>query len=277
MAFYKNVSAGVQEAWLSFTDTEGFSIGNTTSTLSAGSTRGSYKFVGIQQMPSAVPEGEAVVVEGDDGVLGTLLFESAAPREFLINMGQGDLTLDAQLQGTTTYTEGDMILGAVDPNAPEYPTVALIVNSRSLKRDTGQTGQKAWTNFLYPAVQIQPLDRETYQGRTAASYRYKGVAQAVTNLNWGVTVNNQFTTEAATAFRTTSEYPVTMHAFTTDGSNMVITLDKTPAGTTSAKVRVYIERVLQTGYTVSTGAKTVTLAGSPATGRRGVIFYQYVP
>jgi len=226
-------------------------------------------------MPSGFPEGESVPIEGDDTLLGSIIFGNPAPREFLMNFGQSDLTLDALLQGTTVNTVGNMNFGALDPAEAEYPTVGLIINTRSLKRDTGQAGQSAWNTYMYPAVQVQPLDRETFQGRTAASFRYKGVAQQATNFNWGITVNDVLSTPAITATRINTPYPITMHAFRTDGSAMNIVLDKTPVGATNTTTIVIIERVLHTGYTIVPATRTLTLGSAVTAGRRGVIYYQY--
>lgn len=278
MTFVKSLTAGVQNCWLSFLDPFNFAIGNTTSTLSAGSIRGSYPFIGIQQMPTGIPEGEPVPIPGDDTVLGSILFDSDAPREFLMNFGQGDQTLDALLQGTLVSSEGRTSIGLIDPSHPVYPTVCLIVQSRSIKRDVGQAGQAAWSGFIYPVVQIQPLNRETFQGRTAGSYRYKGVAQVAGHRPWGVTIaDNVDGDDGAYAIEFKSANPLTMDAFTANGVTTSWVLNKTPVATTptSEAVRPYIERVLSVPTTVTPSTKTIVQPSAYVTGNRGVILYEY--
>lgn len=278
MTFVKSLTAGVQNCWLSFLDPFNFAIGNTTSTLSAGSIRGSYPFIGIQQMPTGIPEGEPVPIPGDDTVLGSILFDSDAPREFLMNFGQGDQALDALLQGTLVSSEGRTSIGLIDPAHPVYPTVCLIVQSRSIKRDVGVSGQAAWSGFIYPVVQIQPLNRETFQGRTAGSYRYKGVAQSAGHKPWGLTIlDNVDGDSGAYALEFKSPNPLTMDAFTANGVTTSWVLNKTPAVSAplTEATRPYIERVLDTPVSVTASTKTVVLSSGFTSGNRGVILYEY--
>jgi len=97
MSFTKKLAAGVQNAWFWFNDSDGFAIGSDTTALTAGTSRGAQRFVGIQQMPTGITEGEVVPIDGDDTNLGGILFESNAPVEFLINFGQGDQSICSRL------------------------------------------------------------------------------------------------------------------------------------------------------------------------------------
>lgn len=278
MTFQKRLTAGVQNCWLSFLDPFNFAIGNNTSTLAPGSIRGSYPFIGIQQMPTGIPEGEPVPIDGDDSTLGSILFAAAAPREFLMNFGQGDQALDALLQGTLVSSEGRTSMGLVDPAHPVYATCALIVQSRAINRQAGQSGQAAWTGFIYPVVQIQPLNRETLQGRTAGSFRYKAVAQEAGHRPWGVTIlDNVDGDTGGYAYDFNSPNPLTMDAFTANGVTTSWVLNKTPAVSAplTEATRPYIERVLDTPVSVTASTKTAVLSSAYVTGNRGVILYEY--
>lgn len=278
MTFQKRLTAGVQNCWLSFLDPFNFAIGNSTSTLAPGSIRGSYPFIGIQQMPTGIPEGEVVPVDGDDTTLGNFLFAAAAPREFLMNFGQGDQALDALLQGTLVTSEGRTSTGLVDPEHPVYATCSLIVQSRAINRQPGQSGQAAWSGFIYPVVQIQPLNRESLQGRTAGSFRYKASAQAAGHRPWGLTIlDNVDGDSGAYAIDFDSYNPLTMDSFTADGSTASWVLNKTPVATvpTSEATRPYIERVLSTPTSVTPSTKTIVLPSGFTSGNRGVILYEY--
>lgn len=278
MTFVKSLTAGVQNCWLSFLDPYNFAIGNSTTAPTVGNIQGSYPFIGIQQMPTGIPEGEPVPIPGDDTNLGSILFDSDAPREFLMNFGQGDQALDALLQGTLVTSEGRTSTGLVDPAHPVYPTVCLIVQARSIKRDSGVSGQAAWSGFIYPVVQIQPLNRETFQGRTAGSYRYKGVAQSATHRPWGLTILDNVDGDSGSyALEFKSHNPLTMDAFTANGVVTLWVLNKTPVATTptTEAVRPYIERVLSIPTSVTPATKTIVLPSPFVTGNRGVILYEY--
>jgi hypothetical protein len=273
MAFKQNLAAGVQQAWLSFLDSENFALGNAQTAIAAGDIRGSYPFVGIQEMPTGILEGETVPVPGDDTTLGSFIFASADPREFLINFGQGDLNLDAMLQGTLVETLGGINIGLSDPGQPVYPTVCLIVNSRAIKRDSGQSGQAAWCGYIFPVVQLQPLSRETLTGRTAGVYRYKGTAQAAYNHPWGVTIAEAVNGDVSSfSFPFTSPYPLTLDAFRGNGIKTDWVLNKAPVDTNNTKP--FVERVALAVSAVTPATKTMTAAVAANNGR-GVVIYGY--
>lgn len=278
MSFQKRLTAGVQNCWLSFLDPFNFAIGNNTSAITPGTIRGSYPFIGIQQMPTGIPEGEPVPIDGDDTTLGSILFAAAAPREFLMNFGQGDQALDALLQGTLVSSEGRTSMGLVDPAHPVYATCSLIVQSRAINRQAGQSGQAAWTGFIYPVVQIQPLNRESLQGRTAGSFRYKAVAQAASHRPWGVTITDAIDGDDGTyALDFDSYNPLTMDAFVADGIVTSWILNKTPAVTapTTDATRPYVERLLRVPTSVTASTKTMVLPSAYTSGDRGVVLYEY--
>jgi hypothetical protein len=274
MAFTQSLGAGVQQAWLSFLDNDNIAIGNNTTSIAAGQIRPFYPFVGIQEMPTSILEGETVPVPGDDTNLGNFIFASADPREFLMNFGQGDLGLDALLQGTLVEALGDINIGLGDPGNPVYPTVCLIVNSRAIKRNPGTSGQAAWSGFIFPVVQIQPLNRETLTGRTAGVQRYKGVAQAAYNHPWGVTIAEAVNGDVSSfSFPFNSPYPLTGDAFKGDGIVTNWVLNKTPVNTNNTKA--FVERVAATVNTVTPATKTATISTPVASNGRGVFIYGY--
>lgn len=278
MSFQKRLTAGVQNCWLSFLDPFNFAIGNNTSAITPGTIRGSYPFIGIQQMPTGIPEGEPVPIDGDDTTLGSILFAAAAPRTFLMNFGQGDQALDALLQGTLVSSEGRTSTGLVDPAHPVYATCSLIVQSRAINRQAGQSGQAAWTGFIYPVVQIQPLNRESLQGRTAGSFRYKAVAQAASHRPWGVTITDAIDGDDGTyALDFDSYNPLTMDAFVADGIVTSWILNKTPAVTapTTDATRPYVERLLRVPTSVVAATKTMVLPSAYVLNDRGIVLYEY--
>lgn len=274
MSFTKKLAAGVQNAWLWFNDSDGFALGSSPTALSANQSRGAYRFLGIQQMPTGVPEGEPVAIEGDDTTLGTILFQSNAPRQFLINMGQGDQTLDALMQSTLVETMNRVTLGLVDPAAANYISMGLLVQSRTIKREN-TSGQAAWSGFLYPNVQVSPLNRETFQGRTAASFRYQAVAQRAMYKPWGVTISDAANGDNETlAFDVNSPNPLTIDAFKLDGNpTPTFILNKTPIDVTGTQA--FVERVSAVVTSVTPATRAMVLTATGLANQRGVVLYEY--
>lgn len=271
----KSLQAGVRDCWLSFLDpNDNIAIGNNITPIPVGQIRGSYPFVGIQTMPTGIPEGDTVPVPGDDITLGSFIFASDKPREFLMNFGQGDLELNALLQGTKVETFGGMKIGLADPSNPVYPTVSLIANTRCIIRSGANSGKEGWASYLYPVVQIQPLTRETLAGRTAGVFRYKAVAQQAFNHSWGITLSSLVNGNPASyVFETEQLYPLTQDAFT--GNNVVTNwiLNKTPIDTT--RTQAVVERVVVAINSVTPSTKTAVLTPAITSNQRGVVVYEY--
>lgn len=270
----KILSAGVQQTQLLFLDNSNIAIGNATTAIVAGDIRGAYNMQGIQTAPSGNLEGEGVGIDGDDSLLGTIIFPSADPREVLLEFGQGDIGLDSTLQGTLIEQLGAINIALSDPAAPQYPTVCVIHNSRAINRDVGNSGRAAWKSKIYPVIQLQPLEVETLEGRTAASFRYKGVIQQAFNHPWGVTLSNAVNGNLS-AFSMTyyQDYPITIDAFRGNGVKTNWVLAKTPVDTNNTWA--FVERVLLPLTSVTPATNTIVTTGAAADNARGVVIYGY--
>ena len=269
----KLLSAGVQQTQLIFLDNSNIAIGDATTAIAAGDIRGAYNMRGIQTAPSGNLEGEGVPIPGDDTLLGTIIFPSADPREVLLNFGLGNIELDAILQGTLVQMMGAVRLGLSDPAAPQYPTVCVIHNSHAVSQDVGNSGRAAWKSKIYPVIQLQPLEVETLEGRTAASFRYKGVIQQAFNHPWGVTITNAVNgNSSAFSITTYQDYPMTIDAFRGNGVKTSWVLAKTPVDTNNTFP--FVERVALALTSVTPATNTMLVAAA-ADGGRGVVFYGY--
>lgn len=273
MASPQSIQAGTQEAWFMFYDSNGDPAGNTPVALANGANAPAYKLRGIQESPSPIPEAEAVPIPGDDTSLGAISFSSDAAREMTLNFGQMDLQLEAYLQNTALETYGSIQMGLSDPDLLILATGALIVQGKAIKQSAGVQGQAAWSGHIYPYVQLQPLNRETFSGRTAGVIRYKAVAQLAFNDAWGTTIvdaNGAPIGGYARPF--TSSRPLTMHAFR--GALSSFTLLKTPTAVSST--RPYSDKVALGVTSINTPtARLLTLTGSVVAGRPGLVFYEY--
>jgi hypothetical protein len=276
MTYYDQyIAAGTQQTQIAFLDSQNIVIGNSRTAPAAGATpSGSYNAVGIQDAADIIPEGEDVSVDGDDGSLGAFNFASADPRNFILNMGQFDLLLNARLQNTGVVQVAGASMGVGDSPEIQLTTVAMIIQGRAIKRATGQSGQAAYTGFILPVVTIRPLDRAGFQGRTAAQNRYQCTVQLATHYPYGVTFASNVEgvlTDYIIPF--SSEYPMTMDAFTLNGVVTSWTLSKTPVSVN--EMAVFAERVAMTVSSVTPSTKNLTLASAGITGQRAVAFYGY--
>jgi hypothetical protein len=274
MAFKQSISAGVQQTQFLFFDANGDPSGDSPTPLANGEYKGAYQLVGIQEFPTGIPEAEAVTIPGDDGSLGSILFASDAPREMLANFGQMDLELEARLQNTLVETLGDIRMGLIDTANTILATGALIIQAQSVKRSAGVQGQAAWSGLIYPNVQAQPLNRETFSGRTAGVIRYKLVAQQAFYKPWGVTISDEVNGDiAAYAIPFTSPYPLTLGAFRGDGIITSWTLHKTPISVT--KTRPFSDRVAIGVTSVTPSTKNMLLSAAVPAGRPASVLLEY--
>lgn len=273
MSSPQSIQAGTQEAWFLFYDSNGDPSGGSPTALSNGTSSGAYKLVGIQTAPSAVPEPNDVPVDGDDTSLGVFSFSSADARAITLNFGQMDLTLEARLQNTDVETFGSINMGLIDLSTLILASGALIVQGRAIKRAAGVAGRAGWSGMIYPNVQLLPLNRETWEGQTAGSIRYRAAIQLAYNRPWGTTITSSAGSAiGAYGIPFTSSYPVTMDAFR--GSLSSFTLNKTPQAVTTT--RPFVDKVAVGVTSINTPTpKNLVLATSVGDGRPGVVFYEY--
>lgn len=272
-------SVGTQQAWLGIAGggLYNYLLGSSATAPAAGTISPMKQITGIQAAPTGIPEGEVIPVPGDDGVLGSIGFDSDAPTEFIITTGLFDLDLQALIQGTKVEAVGDINFGVVRPTAAEALNATIIVQSKAFKYDVGLRGQKAWHGYIYPAVNLRFLGRETFEGRTAAVNRFQVTANQGTHKFWGDTFTDQVNgSDSMTAQEFISDNPLVAERITGDGSVVTFNLLNTPI--TAAKTNVWINGVKQvatTDYTVSAANKTITFGVAPANDAVVVLLYEY--
>ena len=273
MASPQSIQAGNQEAWFMFYDTNGDPSGNSPVALGSGTSAPAYKLIGIQTAPSPIPESETVTVPGDDTSLGAINFASDAPREMLLNFGLMDLTFEALLQNSLVENFGTISMGLLDTDIPFTAYGALIIQSKAVKKTPGVSGQSAYSGWVYPYVQLFPLGRETAEGRTAGSIRYKGVAQAAFNNPWGTTITDKNGAQASAYARPfTAAHPLTLHAF----RGAVSTLVPLRAPAALASTRAWVDKVAVTITSINTPTTPlITFSAPTAAGRPGAALFEY--
>lgn len=274
----RHIVAGFQEAWLGFMDSQGFFIGASTSAPGAGLGSGMIHVLGVQNASPGIVEGEVVQVPGDDTSLGQFAFDADTLPSFILNMGAFNLNTDALLQGTLVEALADIQIGVLQPGAANYPDACLIFQGFAKSKDTGSDGVKAWQQFIFPIVTVQPLDREEFSGRTAGVNRWKVTVQRASRKPWGVTITDVLNgTTNAPILKSTSDNPITFATFTGNSSATTMTLDKTPVSVNKIIIHTGTGQKLTptTDYTVNTTTKLLTWIVAPA--NRHQIVYEYTP
>lgn len=273
----KYIAAGTQLAFLGLVDGQGFFLGSTSATTN-GKSEGMIRLTGIQSANPGPAEGEDVNVPGDDGPLGKIEFGPAETPAFVVSTGAFNIDLDAKLQGTAVETIGDIKVGVLQPNDPSNPDVMMIIQSKSKSKDDGSDGTKSWSGYIIPIMTAQPLGRESFEGRTAASNRIKVTTNIASRKPWGVTIlDADLGTTGAPLLAFTADNPITMHVFKGDGAASTFTLDKTPVS--QSKVIIFKETAPLTAgvdYTVNTLTRVVTIVAGPSTaGARYEVLYEF--
>lgn len=272
------IAAGVQQAWFGFVSNDkNILLGGTTVAPVAGADGNhAIQIVGIQTAPTGVTESDVVSVLGDDGVLGAFSFQSETPVSFILNTGENDLAKDALFQNSLVENFNGIDQGLVVPTTPQFPDGALLIQSRA--KDTGNNGATAWTANVYLRVTVFPLDRETFAGREAASYRYQVVAQPATNKPTGTTLTTALNGyESSTIWKLKGENPFTFCRFTGNAALTTFTgLLKAPAGVNAQSI-VAINGVQQATntYSFNVANKTITFTSPPANNAAIVVVYTY--
>jgi len=234
-------------------------------------------FLGIQRAAPGPGEPDDVDIPGDDTSLGAINFGPDKVPSFLVEFGAFDLAVDAALQTTTVETIGDIRLGVLQPNNPEYPDIAMILQSKSKKKDSGVDGSKSWAGYILPKCNAIPLGRESFEGRTAGNDRFKVTAQVADKKPWGVTIlEADLGTDGGPILRFTSENPITQHRHTGDAATLIYNLGHTPVS--QAKTLIWVDTALLVAgvdYTVVAATGVITFTAPPAAGAKIVTLYEF--
>lgn len=273
MTFTQSIQAGVQEAWFMFYDANGDPSGSSPTPLANGQSSGAYKLLGIQNVPSSVPEPTSVPVPGDDGNLGNIPFANDAAREAILSFGIQDLVFEGLNQNTPVVQVGEINMGVEDISTLTNATGCLITQSKAVKKNGSGSRNSAWSGRIWPYVQLVPLGQETMAGRTAGVIRYKATFQPAFNHPWGTTiVNNAGNQISAYSLPFKADNPITLHAFR--GAITSFTLDRTPSSL--SKTTAWADKVALAIASINTPTPRLLTLSTPADGGRpGLTVYEY--
>lgn len=269
-------AAGNRYNQIIFLGSDGFPIGKTFNRPAAGTSTngGMLRLHGAKQAAPAVPTPSPVVVTAEDGYLRhEYPFPSDASRGFEIQLGEQDLLTAMQVQNMPLKSYAGGKVGYADIADVLLPPVAAVIQSWAID---SVTGVKKWAGDFIAAATLAYLDRDTFNERTGAIFRYFMTPQPSLYEPWGYTIfDSDGTAKAATILPFQDFlYPVTMHAYTGNGVATVFPTDLQPVNAASAMG--VTERVDQPITSVQTSAPYgVTFAGAPANNGRGTLMFQF--
>lgn len=272
MGISRNTGAGNNYAAIGFYDANNeFIIGGTRTAPSAGNQDGSSftRVYGVQSASPTVPEPDTVVIEGDDGVVDEIDFDSIGSRSFTVDMAIQDFTLATEIDGTETE---EMLGGQTMPlDTGEVSTrqAAVILQSRGTNE---ATGEPVWSGTFIPRASLKFLGRVAFEGRTAGAYRFQVTPKRASHKVWGVTLSAS--TDGATRERQRPfafPYPVWIDVFTGDGAETDFNLTHTPAALN--RINAYVDRVAVT--VDSLASNVITMASAPGNGRQLIVPYLF--
>jgi hypothetical protein len=275
----KYIAAGTTLAYFGFVDSSGVLLGESTSAPAVNVLSPMRRLLGIQSASPGIPEGEDVSIDGDDGTLGTISFAANTTPAFVANFGAFDLATAAAMQQTAVWNMAGFEHGALQPEDPGAPNGCMIIQGKSVNKDDGTSGLAVWSGIILPLVTAQPLGRESFEGRTAASNRIKFTAQISAKHPSGITItSSNLGTTGASGIEFEGDHPMIMDRYTGNGAATSTTLTKEVAATDHIAAIVNTQVLTHgSGITAVVGSKTLTFSSAPASGAKVVIVYGFIP
>ncbi len=250
---------------------------STTGVLSNGSAGGMGILKGVKRAAPTQPEPRRENATGEDGrYRQTFTFLPAELAELDMLLAARSMDDDAHLRGLKKFTETIINGVLIDANAAADAVQAcLILNTVAKSADTSTFGLARYRNRIYPIGNVIYIGEE-FEEVTIAGFTYKIHLTQASKFPWGesfAAATHGATRAAGIDYYST--YPLTLHTKIGNNTDTTITLDYTPAGNqTDGYVKVWVNGVTTTAYTVSTSAKTVVFTTAPTTATVVVVRYE---
>lgn len=266
--FEQFIGMGVDLGFYGVVGSDGYLTGGTLTAPAAGNATGSpmLRLKGVVGADPSVPEAEIINIPGDNTSQGGFIVDSDASPSFTIEKSVFDLALDALAQGTLVYADGDIKLGAMQPESSNRPDMCWVLQSPVKRKDTGQSGLKGWMGYIIPLTNASPLGRDRFATRAAASDRIRVAASKAGMLFDGLTLDDtNLGTTAAPITPFTADYPVMFQRWTGNNVATAFTMAFTPASAAAVQIRVNgVKQIITTHYTIDVNTKTITFVTAPA-------------
>lgn len=265
------IAAGFDRVFYGVLNSTGYLIGQTVAGATAGSATGEAmaRLEGARTIPVGIPEDDVLPVSGDNEPLVSFSFPSENLPSGVLEMAVRNQTFEALVQGSRVESLGDVTISALGPSGVTKPDMALLLQRKSKKWQSGARGSGAWEIVVVLKSNITPLGSAIEQ-RQFSPYRYGINLSKSDRLTWGATFTElQHGTTSMPIAIVYSDNPMLIHAFQGDASRTAFTLPVTPKS--SAKVYVY-SNGLRVFPTISD--KTITFSAAPASGAMIGVFYE---
>jgi hypothetical protein len=270
------IAAGFDRLEYHMLDTNGIAAGPSGSITAGATGSGAGRMRGVKTSDIVIPEPDIVNITGDDGPLGSFIFQPTATPGFNIDVGAADLQDEAYFQGTLVENSGDLSFGVLQPKDQAFPDFCLIGVSRAKSKMSGSDGVSGYSGIIIPKCQIVPLGRVSYTEREGGVFRYRVSVTMSDAYPWGQTLKDSINgTTGGAIMPWTAENRITIHAWT--GNSVVSTFNtqETPASSSANKMRFFVNNVINSGgLTITTATKSVAVVPTPGA-VRVVAVYEY--
>lgn len=240
------------------------------------------RLLGFQEAGLTVPEAEAIINSGDNGILSTFLLNPNTAIEGNLNFGVMDLAFEAGTTSRLIEIEGDYDQIVDTAKCLVFADIFLVVNSPAKSKESGSSGSSGYLVTEYLKINVQPQG-SAISNRTVHQALMKVIANETGNLPSGQTIlDADYGLTQGFRRRYWSPYPVYYHVYQGNGgAAQTFTLDNPPIAANGNALQIWFDgtaQVYTTDYTVDTGTGVVTFVGTdPAAGVKAIARVQYNP
>lgn len=256
-------------------DGDGFMIGGVAGGAAAGGVSPMKRLYGAKTAPVGIKEPAVEYATGDNKSLVSFQFEAAELPDGVMTVAPRDLDFDALVQGTATYSLHSQKFGALQPGNNDAPNMCLLLMRQAKTWGVGSKGVEVWDCLLIPSCTITPMGSE-FTERAINAILYKINTNKASHFIWGETIaDGNIGTDATPVIPFDSDNPVHAVALLGDGSATAFPVPYTPVS--DGRSMIFVERVEKTVTTNWTRAGKIFTFGAPskpASGQRGVIWYE---
>lgn len=273
--------AGVAQCQYAIVNAAGYPMGSTGS-IANGASRGLGVPTMIKSAAGQYPAPRAVNVTGANGRKRLkFVFTAADLGEFDMVFGAMDFAFLTRSSGTKIQSLGDWeVVGLQTDAAPATVQVMLLFNIDAEEAGVGVFGKKAWYNLFIPLCNCY-LQGAAHNEAGEGGWTYRVSPVQSGYLPWGPAATiavNGFT--AAAGFGVTSENPLTIDTYVSDGSTPNFTLNYRPTEDQTGNAAFVFRNRSATPITVSTlviATKALTMASNGAAGDINEVLYEAIP
>lgn len=277
-------TVGLHSAWMGFKDSNNvYGIGSGL-TLAQGADAGSLLLDLADSLALQEAEPRFVSTKGDDGSGHVFILPPEENPRGSLAVGAFNANLYALSRNMNVYSDGDWEVTLIQPTNFLLKNMYLITNHLAKSWDSGSTGAAGYMVQILFDVQVYGRGPAQLANAQASPFEFSLVSNP--NGYWphgrAISVANEGDT-GALGVRFYSPYPVTLHTFVQNNSDISFNLDKTPAEDAANKLRFFDNGTELTWVTSTPSGATefevtdqaVALGAAGTAGHYVVGLYQY--